>query len=199
MGGGGGAPSSPGGSAGRVDAGRGAPFGNDNTSNAGGSGSSPYADINGWVAYPQGDGSYQDDNGNQVYIREDGTITYDPTQDVGYVAGGEVFPNSYDPNDPSTFDFYGDGGPLAAPDPSSPTPGAFDDTGGIPLAPVEDGWWGGSPDVVTDPIDLGAVDPGQFSDTGVSDLGGDFAPVDYGGGGGDGSDWADNQDFSDGF
>lgn len=188
-GGGGAAPSSPGGSAGRVDAGRGAPFSNDNTSNTGGAGptqSSPYVDGQGFVAYPNGDGTYADEWGNQVYVTSDGSITYDATQDVGYVAGGEVFPNSYDPSDPSTFDFYGDGGPLAAPDPVSPAVDATFWPDGGPLA---------DPTITIDDgvPDLGGVDPASFADTGVSDLGGDF------GGGGDGSFSSDNMDFSDGF
>lgn len=189
----GGAPSSPGGSAGRVDAGRGAPFAMDNTSTAGGAGpqggGAPYADEYGQVAYPASSGAgYQDEWGNQVYIDNEGHVTYDYTQDVGYVAGGEVFPGSYDANDPSTFDFYGDGGPLAAPDPASSSIDSDFYPDGGPLA--DPGF------LATDGIpDLGVVDPGMFADDGSSDYGGDFGGW---GGGGDGSFYSDNETY-DGF
>lgn len=188
--GGSGLPSSPGGSAGNVNAGRGAPFSADNNSGAvgtGPTGSSAYADLNGYVAYPAGDGTYTDEWGNQVYIKDDGTITYDATQDVGFVQGGEVFPDSYDPNDPSTFDFYPDGGPLA--DPGGGAGSDFFPDGGPLADPGISDWPAPGGDLYI--ADGGPVDPAMFSDDGWTDLGGDWG---NGGGWGGSSEVTQSED-----
>lgn len=166
--GGGANPSSPGGSAGNVNAGRGAPFSQDNTPNAvgtGPTGSSPYADLDGNVAYPDGDGNYSDEWGNQVWITADGSVTYDQTEDVGYVAGGPV-------------DLTDQGDPLGM-DPVSDSGDGFGDPAqesviDIPQDPSYDSsanyWDAGSPT-----IDYTAQpDPAVYADDGLSDYGGDF-------------------------